>query len=77
MSSDRSRGIESVQGVVAFGAITLGVIPLVMVLLGRSPGLLRIVLPNGPHPSHWIAPLVVIAFSAIVILFLEQAKGRR
>lgn len=78
MSSERARGIEVVQGVVVLMAITLGIIPLVQVLVFHgNPGLLAAVLPDAPSASHWMAPLAVVIVAAGCVLALEATKNRR
>ncbi|MFT3944331.1 MAG: hypothetical protein QM705_11000 [Ancrocorticia sp.] len=77
MATDKTRGIESAQGLVAFVGITLGVIPLIQVVLGRRPGLLTLVLSEGPSASHWIAPLVVVLAATVLVFVLELRKNRR
>ncbi len=77
MASDKARDIEAIQGIVAFVGITLGVIPLIQVFFGRRPGLLTLVLPEGPSALHWIAPIVVVLAAIAIVLVLESRKKHR
>jgi hypothetical protein len=58
----------------AFIGITLGLLPLVQVLFGRGPGLLRLVLGEDPGVSGYVIPVVVIAMCVAVIARLESVK---
>jgi hypothetical protein len=58
----------------AFIGITLGLLPLVQVLLGRGPGLLRLVLGEDPGVYGYLLPIVVIAMCVAAVASLESVK---
>lgn len=47
------------------------------VLIGRGPGLLRLVLGEDPGAYGWLLPVIVIAACAAVIAWLESVKRMR
>jgi hypothetical protein len=75
MTGSRTRKqLETWQGAMAFIGITLGLLPLVQVLFGRGPGLLRLVLGEDPGVSGHVLPIVVIAMCIAAVAWLESAK---
>lgn len=68
------RQLDAWQGAMAFVGITLGLLPLVQVLFGRAPGLLRLVLGEDPGVYGYALPIVVIAMCVTVIAWLESVK---
>ncbi len=75
MTGSRTRKqLDAWQGGVAFIGITLGLLPLVQVLFGRGPGLLRLVLGEDPGVYGYVLPIVVVAVCVAVIARLESIK---
>ncbi len=75
MTGSRTRKqLDAWQGGVAFIGITLGLLPLVQVLFGRGPGLLRLVLGEDPAVYGYVLPIVVVAVCVAVIARLESIK---
>lgn len=69
-----SKQIDTWQGVVAFVGITLGVLPLLQLLFGSGPGLLKFAIGEDPGVAGWVVPAGVIAISVAVIAWLERVK---
>ncbi len=78
MATDEGRKrLNGWQGAAGFVGITLGLLPLVQVLLGRGPGLWRAVLDAESGSMAYVLPLVplaVIAAAVAVIAWLETRK---
>ncbi len=75
MTGSRTRKqLDAWQGGVAFIGITLGLLPLLQVLFGRGPGLLRLVLGEDPGVYGYLRPIVVIAMCVAVVARLEPVK---
>ncbi len=75
MATDEGRKrLDVWQGAAGFVGITLGLLPLVQVLLGRGPGLWRAILGGAPGSLAHVLPLAVIAAAVAVIAWLESRK---
>lgn len=72
MSSRKT--VETAQGIVVFGGILLGVIPLIGVLIGRGPMLWKLVLSDESDAAHIAAPAVALVASVIIVVVLERTK---
>lgn len=77
MASNRARTIDGLQGLTALLGITLGVLPLIQVLVGGHPGLLRVVLDEDAGSMIYAVPIAVVVVMAVVIAVLEGTKRRR
>lgn len=66
---------EAWQGLAGFVAITLGVVPLVMLAFGApTGGLWGLVLDEAPGPAMWIYPCLVVFAGVVAIALLERRK---
>lgn len=75
MNESTKRSVTTAQGVAALVGITLGVIPLVGVLIGRGPGLwTRLVGDTGS--AVWWLPGVVVVACVVAIAVLERSARR-
>jgi uncharacterized membrane protein YeiB len=73
---ERTRSLDVLQGMSALGGITLGLIPLVGLVVGaESGGLLGRIFGWSPSGSlAWVLPVVIIAVAIGVIAILEVMK---
>ena len=75
MATDEGRKrLGAWQGAAGFVGITLGLLPLVPVLVGRGPGLWSAVLGEESDSMAHLLPLAVIAAAVAVIGWLESQK---
>ena len=75
MAVDEGRKrLNAWQGAAGFVGITLGLLPLVQVLVGRGPGLWRAVLGDESGSVAHLLPLAVIAAAVAVVAWLESRK---
>lgn len=76
-SSDRTRAIDGLQGIVAFVVITLGVIPMARWAIQEQHGVLFEWLFGAQTGSTgYVAPLAVIVVAIGIIAALEMTKRR-
>lgn len=68
------RRLDGWQAVTAFVGITAGLLPLVQVVLGRGPGLWRLVVGDASGSAAVVPPLVLLAVAVAVIVWLESLK---
>ena len=77
MAGDTTRKrFDAWQGVTGFVGITAGLLPLVQVLLGRGPGLWRLVVGDTAGPTAYVPPLAILTVAVAVIAWLESLKRK-
>ncbi|SFB63771.1 hypothetical protein SAMN05216266_13715 [Amycolatopsis marina] len=69
-----SKTADTWQGVFGLIGITLGVIPLGMLVFGSSNGLWTLVLDDSAGALRWVLPLVVLVVGVLAIGVLERYK---
>lgn len=69
-----SKTADAWQGLIGLIGITLGVIPLAMMVFGSSNGLWTLVLDDSAGALRWVLPLVVLIVGVIAIAVLERRK---
>ena len=62
------------QGLAGLIGITLGVIPLVMMVFGSSNGVWSLVLDDSAGALRWVCPLLVLLGGVTAIAILERRK---
>lgn len=76
-SSEDTRALDGLQGVVALVGITLGVIPFVRwVITGELGGLFAWIFGSFAETMGYAAPLIVVAVSVAVIAAFKVMKKR-
>jgi len=75
MSSDCKASTNTLQGVAALVGITLGVIPLIGLAVGRGPGLWTALIGERGGSSWWLPAAVVVACIAALAV-LEHSVRR-
>lgn len=78
MAGDSTRKrLDAWQGVMGFVGITLGLLPMVQVMLGRGQGLWRFVLGEASGAAAYVPPLAILTVAVAVIARLESLKRTR
>ena len=75
MSRDRNASINTLQSVAALVGITLGVLPLIGLIVGRGPGLWAALIGDRTGSIWWLPAGVVMACT-IAIAALERTVRR-
>ncbi|GAB3458381.1 hypothetical protein AB1207_20765 [Kineococcus endophyticus] len=71
-----SKQHDAWQGLAALVGVTLGVVPLVLLGVGRGPGLWQRLSLTATGSGAVVAPLIAFVVAAAVIAGLEVAKRR-
>lgn len=69
-----SKTVDAWQGLIGLIGITLGVIPLVMLIFGSSNGLWSLVLDDSAGAIRWVLPVAVLVVGVVAIAVLERRK---
>lgn len=75
MTSNRAKGVEAAQGLIAIAGVTFGVIPMIGLTIGFGPsGLFDRIFGDPSTSTSWVIAIAILVIAIVAVLGLERAR---